>query len=125
MDPYHNPILARFPKITADEHTFLVPYIQRLPDDRAKEFVRVYNEARLDPQTFTILAALGFVFTSGMQRFYIGQWAVGLLYVFTCGVFFLGTIYDLVNGKATVLDVNRDKARDIYANYGNPYEVIV
>lgn len=116
--------LTLFPKITSDEYVFLTPYLERLDEEQAKTFIRLYDENRLDPQMFILLAALGFMFTSGMQRFYIGHWGLGLLYMFTCGGLWIGTIYDLATGKETVLAANREKARLVYGNFGNPFEVI-
>lgn len=115
--------LPLFPKITVDEYTFLEPYLERLTEEQAKDFLRIYNESRLDPQMFVLLAALGFVFTPGIQRFYIGHWGMGLLYMFTCGLFWIGNIYDLVTGKDKVLEVNREKAWAVFSNFGNPYDV--
>ena len=43
--------------------------------------------------------------------------------MFTCGLFWIGNIYDLVTGKDKVLEVNREKARAVFSNFGNPYDV--
>lgn len=114
--------LAYFPKITSEEYPFIIPLISRLPEKQAKEFLNIYSEARLDPQTYSLLTALGFIFTPGLQRFYVGEWAMGLLYMFTCGLLFIGTIVDLANGKEKILGINRLKAQTIFLNYGNPYQ---
>lgn len=115
--------LPLFPKISGDEYAFLLPFLARLNEQQAKDFLRMYSEARLDHQTYVLLAALGFVFTHGFHRFYIGDWGLGIAHMLTCGLFWVGTIYDLATGKEKVLAANLEKARKIYSNYGNPYEV--
>ncbi|MCG9912271.1 MAG: TM2 domain-containing protein [Flavobacteriales bacterium] len=116
----HYRFYAYYPKITSEEVAFMELYMPRLTEEQAKEFIALYNESRLDPQTYMLLAALGFIFTSGTQRFYIGEWGVGILYMFTCGLFGIGTIYDLATGKERVLNLNHEKAKRIFANYGTP-----
>lgn len=53
------------------------------------------------------LACLGFIGLGGMNRFYVGKTISAIVYFFTFGVFFLGTIYDIVqikNGNFTDKD---------------------
>jgi hypothetical protein len=113
--------LAYFPKITSEEYSFILPLIERLSEQKAKEFLSLYSENRYDVQTYILFSALGFVFTSGLQRFYVGEWALGILYMFTCGLFFIGTIVDLVQAKEKIGTLNRIKAQAIFTNFGNPY----
>ena len=40
---------------------------------------------------WVLLTFLGFF---GIHRFYMGKWFTGLLYLLTCGLFFIGIIYD-------------------------------
>ena len=116
-------LLSLFPKISGEEYRFLIPFLARLDEQQSKDFLRMYNDTRVDHQTYTLLAALGFVFTPGFHRFYIGDWGLGLAHLLTCGLFWIGTVYDLVTGKERVLAVNLEKARNIYSNFGNPYQV--
>jgi len=37
---------------------------------------------------------LTFLGIFGIHRFYLGKWGTGLLYLFTCGFFLIGVIYD-------------------------------
>lgn len=125
-DYQNNPntrFLAMFPKIAGEEYNFIIPFLSRLTEQQAKDFLRMYSEVRLDNQTYVLLAALGFVFTHGFHRFYIGDWVMGLVHMFTCGLFWVGTIYDMATGKDKILQINLEKARKIYSNFGNPYEV--
>ncbi|MBQ8960331.1 MAG: TM2 domain-containing protein [Ruminococcus sp.] len=47
-------------------------------------------------QTALILCCLGFAGIGGMHRLYTGRLVTGLLYFFTYGIFWIGTIIDLV-----------------------------
>ena len=40
---------------------------------------------------WVLLTFLGFF---GIHRFYMGKWGTGLIYLFTCGFFLIGVIYD-------------------------------
>ncbi|MCC5823834.1 MAG: NINE protein [Phycisphaerales bacterium] len=42
-----------------------------------------------------ILCILGFFGFAGFHRFYAGKWITGLLWFFTFGIFWIGTIIDL------------------------------
>jgi TM2 domain-containing membrane protein YozV len=120
--PENRRFLAYFPKITPEEYAFVLPLIVRLSEQQAKEFLSLYSENRFDAQTYTLLSALGFIFTPGLQRFYVGEWALGILYMFTCGLFFIGTIVDLIQAKEKIGALNRTKAQAIFTNFGNPFQ---
>jgi TM2 domain-containing membrane protein YozV len=64
---------------------FLIPGMDRKADMRFVQGELDYNVA------WILLTFLG-VF--GVHRFYMGKWLTGLLYLFTCGLFLLGIIYD-------------------------------
>ena len=47
-------------------------------------------------KTAAICCLLGFLGFAGIHHFYVGRIGKGLLYFFTFGLFYLGTIYDLI-----------------------------
>lgn len=53
------------------------------------------------------LTLLGFVLIAGLQHFYLGRIFRGILWLLTGGLFFVGTIYDLITMSAQVKKVNR------------------
>jgi TM2 domain-containing membrane protein YozV len=53
-----------------------------------------------------LLTALSFITLPGLQRFYLGKYGSGILYLFTMGLFHLGTLYDLLTMERQVREVN-------------------
>ncbi|MGZ3891144.1 MAG: TM2 domain-containing protein, partial [Mucilaginibacter sp.] len=48
-----------------------------------------------------------FFAVAGIQRFVLGQIAMGILYLFTGGFCLIGTIVDLVNNRSLTLEYNQ------------------
>lgn len=48
-------------------------------------------------KTAAILCACGFLGIGGLHYFYVGRIGKGMLYLFTCGLFLIGTIMDLLS----------------------------
>jgi TM2 domain-containing membrane protein YozV len=46
---------------------------------------------------------------AGVQRFILGQIGMGILYFFTAGLCFVGTIIDLLNYKKMALEFNQSQ----------------
>jgi TM2 domain-containing membrane protein YozV len=53
-----------------------------------------------------ILALIGLFGIAGIQRFFIGHIGMGILYFFTAGLCFVGTIIDAVNYKDLAMEYN-------------------
>jgi len=47
--------------------------------------------------TSILLCCIGFVCVGGIHKFYEGKIGMGVLYLLTGGLFFIGTIIDLIN----------------------------
>ena len=84
-----------------------------MTDTQAETFTVAYRSQRRDPMTVLLLALLGFVILAGVQRFYLGQIGMGLLYLFTAGFCLIGTIIDVVNHKKLAFQYNQLKAQTI------------
>ncbi len=64
---------------------FLMPKLEQQAD-------QVYTPG---PTNYTVAwVLLTFLGVFGVHRFYMGKWGTGLLYLFTCGFFLVGVIYD-------------------------------
>ena len=101
------------PEIEGEEMLFVGGLIKDMSDDQARTFAVSYRTQRRDPTTSLLLTLLGFVVLAGVQRFYLGQIGMGLVYLFTAGFCFIGTIIDLVNYKSLTFKYNQAKAQDL------------
>ena len=75
-----------------------------------QQFVSFYGSKRKEQQTLLILAAFGFLGFAGIHRFVTGSIGFGVLYFFTAGLCFVGTIVDMINIKDIAMDYNRKQA---------------
>jgi TM2 domain-containing membrane protein YozV len=84
---------------------FLMPSLERSADWRYAEGEVNYTVA------WVLLTFLG-VF--GLHRFYLGKIGTGILYLLTCGLFFVGIIYDwwTMNEQVSAENQSRDYRYD-------------
>lgn len=54
------------------------------------------GESKYNKGIVAVLCVLGFVLVAGMHRIYVGKIGTGLLWLFTGGLFMVGTIVDLI-----------------------------
>ncbi len=101
------------PAVSFEEMSFLDNYFSRISDEQAREFSMMYSQKRKDAQTVLILTILGFFVAGGIQRFYLGQIGMGILYLFTGGLCLIGTIMDLVNNKTLTNEFNMKAAQEV------------
>jgi TM2 domain-containing membrane protein YozV len=71
-----------------------------------QQFVMIYRTKRKDEQTILLTCLLGVVCFAGLHRFIMGQIGMGILYFFTGGLCFIGTIVDAINHKQLALEFN-------------------
>lgn len=99
--------------LEGDELLELKQSTQGFSEEKLKNFIMLYKSRRKDPQTGMILGIVPFVVhIHGIQRFYYGNIGMGILYVFTFGLCYVGTIIDLVNNKKMALEANREIIRE-------------
>jgi TM2 domain-containing membrane protein YozV len=106
-------IMQIMPSLEGDEMTFVQGLIKDLNDNQAMQFANVYNSRRKDPQTILLTSLLGFIGIAGIQRFILGQIGMGLLYLFTVGFCWIGTIIDLVSHKKLTFEYNSTVAQQV------------
>ena len=108
-------VIEHLPELEGDEQLYVADLVNDLSDEKARRFARVYRERRKDPQTILLLTLVGFVGVAGVHRFVIDEIGMGLLYFFTAGLCFLGTIVDIVNYKDVAFRYNRQQADEVLA----------
>lgn len=106
-------IMQIMPELEGEEMLFVGGLIKEMTDEQARTFAVSYRSQRRDPTNVLLLALLGFVVLAGVQRFYLGQIGMGLVYLFTAGFCFIGTIIDIVNHKSLAFKYNQEKAQTL------------
>lgn len=106
-------IVQLLPEIDAEEMMYLQNRLKDLSDEQASQFAMMYRPRRRDPQVILLVTLAGFVGIAGIQRFLTDQVGMGILFLLTLGLCFIGTIVDLVNYKKIALDYNRMQAEQI------------
>lgn len=108
-------LIDYLPHLEGDEASYIAGVLDPMDEQTAQRFTRVYTARRKDPQTILLTALIGFVAVAGVHRFILGQIGMGILYILTAGLCFIGTIIDLINYKSLAFDYNRKVARDAVA----------
>lgn len=103
-------IFNAFPGIDHEEVQFLKQMASDLREDQVSTFLQVYSGRRIKSDTILIGALVGLLGIGGVQRFMLGQIGMGILFLLTAGLCYIGTIVDIVNYKRLTLDENQKKA---------------
>ncbi len=112
MDTFQNAYMS-LPGISPEELGFLQQGTADLTDEQKKGFFMAYSGKRKSPQDMLIFCLVG-ICIPGIQRFIIGQIGMGILYLFTGGLCFVGSIVDLVNHKSLAEEYNRKMAYESF-----------
>jgi TM2 domain-containing membrane protein YozV len=103
-------LYTRFPNLTPEEFVLIQNITKDMTAAQQQQFIMIYGSKRKDQQTLLILAAIGFIGPAGIHRFVVGNIGLGILYLFTLGLCFVGTIIDMVNIKDIAFQYNQKQA---------------
>jgi TM2 domain-containing membrane protein YozV len=106
-------IIDVLPELTGEEMLYVQSLIKDLNDEDARTFASVYRSRRRDPLLLLILTLLGFVGFAGIHRILTDQIGMGILYLLTLGLCFIGTIIDLVNYQKLAFEYNQRVAKEV------------
>ena len=106
-------IFELLPEIEGDESQYINHIIEDMDDEKARLFAKVYKSRRKDPVLLLILALIGLFGIAGIHRFFVGHIGMGILYILTAGLCFIGTIVDMINYKNFAFEYNRKVAQEI------------
>ncbi|MBF8964843.1 TM2 domain-containing protein [Pontibacter sp. FD36] len=114
------------PELEPDEMAYVQGLLNAMSDYEVQQFVSVYRSRRREPLLVLITAVIGFFGVAGVHRFVLGHVGMGLLYLFTAGLCFVGTIVDVINYKRLAFEYNIKEAQQAHAivmaqsgNYGD------
>lgn len=111
-----NPTLLKFlPDISPEELSVINNRIGDFPEDRIAQFCTLYRSKRKDPQIVLVTCLLGLIGFAGIHRFLMDQIGMGILYFFTAGLCFIGTIVDAVNYQSLAMELNSKKIAETLA----------
>ncbi|MGZ3753342.1 MAG: TM2 domain-containing protein [Mucilaginibacter sp.] len=113
MDMYQSPYMG-LAGMSPEEMSFLQHATSDMTENQQKYFYMAYTSKRKSPQDVLIFTLIGFFGIAGIQRFLLGQTLMGLLYLFTFGFFWIGTIIDLVNHQSLALEYNKKMAYESF-----------
>ena len=108
-----NRVLKLLPELQGQEMASIQQVMQDMSDEDAESFAHIYRARRKDPQTILILCLAGLFVIPGIQRFYVDQIGMGILYLFTIGLCFIGSIVDLVNYQNLAQEYNSKIVSDV------------
>ena len=103
-------MLMMLPGLQPDELVIIQNITKDMTELQQQQFIQFYSGKRREEQSIMILTIIGFFGIAGIQRFVVGDIALGILYLFTVGFCGIGTIIDLVNAKRMTADFNYKKA---------------
>jgi TM2 domain-containing membrane protein YozV len=106
-------VLQLMPSLEGDEMAFVQELIKDMNDNQAMQFATAYMARRKDPSNILIFTIIGFLGFAGIQRFVLGQIGMGILYFFTLGLCYIGTILDVVNHKKLSFEFNSKQAQQV------------
>lgn len=102
---FDSPFMS-LPGITPQEYSYLQSATTGFSEQQLKGFLFIYGSKRRNPDDMILYCILGF-FVPGLPRFLVNQIGMGVLYFFTIGLCFIGTIIDLVNHKSLAYEYNQ------------------
>ncbi|WP_232282944.1 TM2 domain-containing protein [Pedobacter sp. BAL39] len=94
------------PGITPQEFQYLQSATTGFSEQQLRGFLMIYGSKRRNPDDMILYCILAF-FVPGLPRFLLNQIGMGILYFFTAGLCFIGTIIDMVNHKTLAFEYNQ------------------
>lgn len=113
-----NALLKYLPDIDGEELFYLDNLLKGKSEEQIKQFSFIYSSRRRSPMLILITTLVGFIGVAGIQRFITDQIGLGILYLLTGGLCFIGTIVDIINYRNSAFTYNRKVAQEVNAMIG-------
>ena len=107
----HN-ILMMFPDMNSEEMYSIQGLMQGMTEQQQQHFLSVYKGKRKDRTLMLVLALIGLFGAAGIHRLVAGDIGMGILFFFTAGLCFIGTIVDMININSLTLKHNLAQATE-------------
>lgn len=107
------------PELYGEELAYVQAIIASMDEEKARRFINAYRARRKNPQDILIFSIIGLLVIPGLQRFLLNQIGMGLLYIFTIGLCFIGSIIDLVNYQKLTFEYNQKIADEVRFSMGS------
>ena len=109
-------VMQLLPEIPPGEQAAISGIVENVPEESASMFAMAYRNQRKDETNMLLFTLIGFVLIAGVQRFVVGHIGLGVLYLLTAGLCFIGTIVDAINHKKLANEYNVKIAGQIAMN---------
>ena len=106
----NNKLFSLIPGIDHEELQFLSSLVEDLDDRQLNLFASIYNGKRRSRDIILIGGVIGLLGIGGVQRFMVNQIGMGILFLLTAGLCYIGTIIDLINYKKLTMEYNQSAA---------------
>ncbi|MBW8686012.1 TM2 domain-containing protein [Chitinophaga rhizophila] len=101
---------ASLPGIEQEELLWLQELTRNYSTDSRQRFLAIYQGRRKDPTTILVCCLVGLIGPAGIHRFLINHIGMGVLYIFTVGLCWVGTIVDAINYRKLTWEYNKKAA---------------
>lgn len=118
-DPNNLNIMGMIPEASLMEINTIKSLVTKMSPDRAKSFLMDYSSQRKSYSTALILCILGLFLPLGIFRFYVGNIGIGVIWLLTFSLMWLGAIIDIFTYKSTTEQVNIKLAHQLSFTYQN------
>ena len=112
-------IINYLPELNGNELIYVANLMNNMSDDDAELFTNIYKARRREPLLVLVASLAGLLVIPGLQRFILNQIGMGILYLLTIGLCFIGSIVDLVNYQRMAFEYNRKIADEAIALMNN------
>lgn len=106
-------IFQLLPELEPSEMAYVQNLTKSLDDQGLMHFAQLYRVRRKDPQMILLTALAGFLGFAGIHRILLDEIGMGILYLLTAGLCFIGTIVDLINYKQLTYNFNTKVAHEV------------
>lgn len=105
-----NYAFTNLPGIEQEELLWLEELTRDYSPETRQRFLAIYEGRRKDPQVILICCLVGLIGPAGIHRFLINQVGMGILYLLTIGLCWIGTIVDAINYRKLTWEYNKKAA---------------